>query len=380
MTAHLLNSTHYDLAIVGGGVLGLAHAWLARRSGLRVVLVERHPQALGASVRNFGLITVSGQQRGAYHALSLRSRDLWRDLLTRLNLVVQHDGLFVAVRRPEAIDVLEAFLATEMGTGCRLLRPQDTSLAFAPEVSGVLYSPHELRIDSRQIIPALTTALQNQGVDIIPGCQALAAGDGELVTTLGRLRARQIVVCQGDALSGLFSERLAQYQVTRCKLQMLRLAAPGFTLPSAVMSDLGLVRYLGYAELPQAEALRRRLMAEQPAHLAEGVHLIVVQNGDGSLTVGDSHVYGDAPTPFGRDEVDALILDEFRHVLGAPPPVVERWIGTYASSDRQLYVVDQPADDIRSVVVTSGTGATTSLAIAEQTLTSLGVDLHDIAA
>ena len=52
------------------------------------------------------------------------------------------------------------------------------------------------------------------------------------------------------------------------------------------MSDLGLVRYLGYAELPEAAALKRRLEAEQREHLAHGVHLIAVQGEDGSLVVG----------------------------------------------------------------------------------------------
>lgn len=40
------------------------------------------------------------------------------------------------------------------------------------------------------------------------------------------------------------------------------------------MSDLGLKRYLGYSALPAARALLRRLEREQPAHLANGVHLI----------------------------------------------------------------------------------------------------------
>ena len=87
------------------------------------------------------------------------------------------------------------------------------------------------------------------------------------------------------------------------------------SLDAAVMSDLGLVRYLGYAELPAAEALRGVLLDEQPEHLANGVHLIVVQSSDGSLVVGDSHHYAATPDPFAPESVDALILDEFRAVL-----------------------------------------------------------------
>jgi glycine/D-amino acid oxidase-like deaminating enzyme len=46
----------FDLAIVGAGVVGLAHAYLAAKSGLKVALFERNPAAIGASIRNFGMI------------------------------------------------------------------------------------------------------------------------------------------------------------------------------------------------------------------------------------------------------------------------------------------------------------------------------------
>ena len=155
---------------------------------------------------------------------------------------------------------------------------------------------------------------------------------------------------------------------------MLRLAAsptlPRFT--AAVMSDLGLIRYLGYAELAEAAALRRRLEAEQPEHLANGVHLIAVQSEDGSLVVGDSHHYGPTPDPFGATAVDELILGEFGSVLALPEPrVAERWIGTYASAPDRLMLVDRPADRVRLVAITSGTGASTSFAIAEEVIADL---------
>ncbi len=138
------------------------------------------------------------------------------------------------------------------------------------------------------------------------------------------------------------------------------------------MSDLGLVRYLGYAELPQAAALKARLTAEQGAHLANGVHLIVVRSADGSLVVGDSHHYAATPDPFAPDAVDALILDEFTQVIDAPVPrVLERWTGTYASSPDRLALIDRPEEAVRLVLITSGTGASTSFAIAEETIADL---------
>ncbi|NJL73845.1 MAG: FAD-dependent oxidoreductase, partial [Saprospiraceae bacterium] len=51
----------YDLAIVGGGILGTAHAYEAARQGLKVAIFERNPSPVGATVRNFGMIWPIGQ-------------------------------------------------------------------------------------------------------------------------------------------------------------------------------------------------------------------------------------------------------------------------------------------------------------------------------
>lgn len=138
------------------------------------------------------------------------------------------------------------------------------------------------------------------------------------------------------------------------------------------MSDLGLVRYLGYAELPEAASLRARLEAEQMDALSNGIHLIVVQSADGSLVVGDSHHYGETVDPFAPEHVDRLILDEFDAVLDIPGHTVsERWIGTYASAPDRLMLIDRPADNVRIVIVTSGTGASTGFAIGEEVVAEL---------
>ena len=367
----------FDVAVVGAGIVGLAHALAAAKAGKRVVVIERDPRANGASIRNFGFITVTGQKRGESWALARRTRDVWAAVAPEAGIAVEHRGLIVTLRRPEAADVAEAFLRTEMGEGCEWLsaaqlRGRHAEIA-ASDTLGALVSPHELRVESRTALPKLAAWLKVvHDVAFLTETAVHSVAPPQIETSRGLVQADVAIVCPGDDFASLFPDRLAAYRLQRCRLSMLRLASPGFRLPAAVMSDLSLVRYEGYAALPQADALRQRLAVEQAAHLANGVHLIVVQSADGSLVVGDSHQYDDLPPPFAPAEAEACILDEFQRATGlAPPPVLERWVGTYPVADGRNYLVDAPSDDVRLVMVTSGTGASTGFGIAERTVGDL---------
>jgi glycine/D-amino acid oxidase-like deaminating enzyme len=57
-------TTNFDLIVVGAGIVGLAHAYTAAKRGLSVCVVERDAACVGASIRNFGFITVTGQGAG----------------------------------------------------------------------------------------------------------------------------------------------------------------------------------------------------------------------------------------------------------------------------------------------------------------------------
>ncbi len=367
----------YDLAVVGAGICGLAHALAAARRGKRVVVIDRDAAANGASIRNFGFVTVTGQQAGKSWRRAMRSRDVWAEVAPLAGIEVVQRGLLMIARRPEALDVLEAFAGAEMGRDCRLLARHEIAAyegLRAGEFAGALHSPHELRVESRDAIPRLAAWLaQAHGVTFLRETAVRAAAPPRLETSRGVVEAEAVVVCPGDDFHSLHADRLAAYGLTRCKLHMLRLTPAAYDpgLP-VVMSDLGLVRYLGYAELAEARPLRARLEAEQGAQLEHGVHLIVARSADGSLVVGDSHHYGPTPDPFAPSFVDDLILEEYAAVFaGALPLVASRWTGTYASAPDRLMLRDAPSPALRIVLITSGTGASTSFAIAEETIAEL---------
>jgi FAD dependent oxidoreductase TIGR03364 len=364
-----------DCAVVGAGIIGLSHALAALRRGLRTVVIDRDARAVGASIRNFGFITVTGQQHGITWRRAMRARDVWAEVAPQAGIPVLQRGLLVCARRPEALAVLEEFAAGPMGAGCRMRGAASLEPPLRADLLGALESPHELRVESREAIPLLAAWLESRGVRFLRGTAVHAVESGRLHTTAGVIAAPHIVVCPGPDLTTLFPDLMARRGITLCKLHMMRVAAPAAPLPAPVMSDLGLVRYLGYEAAPSLPALRARLERERAAWLADGIHLIAVRGADGSLVVGDSHHYAATPDPFQPREVDDRILAELSAVLDLPhPQVIERWVGVYPSGPDTAFT-ETPMPGVRLSMVTSGTGASTGFAIGEETLADLLGDI-----
>ena len=149
----------FDLIVVGAGIIGLAHALAAARENLRVLVLDRETHAVGASIRNFGFITVTGQEDGITWRRARRSRDVWAEVAPAAGIEIVHRGTYVCARRPEAFACLEEFQATPMGAECKMLGAAELASvaqgAFRDDLRGALFSPHELRVESRTALPRL---------------------------------------------------------------------------------------------------------------------------------------------------------------------------------------------------------------------------------
>jgi len=209
-------------------------------------VIDRDNQANGASIRNFGFVTVTGQGAGDCWEKARRARDIWLEIVKDAQIPVLQRGMVLATRFDESEAVLEAFMKTEMGAGCSLLSAEQ-SQEYVPALrneaaSLTLYSPHEVRVESREAIPLVTRLLaEKYGVTFLWNTSVLNVAPPEIETTSGMIAAETAIVCPGDNFTGLFPDRMAAYGVTRCKLQMLRVKpAQSTVLKAAVMSDLGL--------------------------------------------------------------------------------------------------------------------------------------------
>jgi FAD dependent oxidoreductase TIGR03364 len=373
-----------DVIVIGAGIVGLAHAYEASRRGLSVMVIEKGARCTGASIRNFGFVTVSGQRAGDTWRRARRSREVWNEIAPRAGISVLHRGSWILCQRSEAVEVAQAFLETEMGESCSFfgrgeLLAQAADLpnlhAFQLEdLKGALYSPHELRIESREAIPKLAEWLiRCGGVRFLWSREVLEVSGGWVRTSDASYRAGRVVICPGADLTGVAAARLASFDLRLCTLQMLRVQTSSeLRLPGAVMTDNSLARYRGWADLPQSEPLKRRLAIEMPEFLDAGIHLIAVQSADGSLVIGDSHVYGDAPEVFASEGIDTMILQLARSVLDLDSlRIVERWTGVYPVLEDTDAIIHRSDDREVVVLVTSGTGASTAFGLAEETFNIL---------
>jgi FAD dependent oxidoreductase TIGR03364 len=366
----------YDLVVVGAGIVGLAHALAAWRRGMRVCVAERDHRARSASVRNFGFVTLSGQEEGATRRRALRSLQVWNEIAPRAGIDIVQRGALVVAQRAEAMAVLEQFAAGPMGAGCALWDPAEAARrvpALRAPVAGALWSPHELRVEAREALPRLAAWLERACGVAFAWDTDVAAIEGTTVRhAMGTIEGAAIVVAPGTGFARAAPALARRVGSRLCKLQMMRLAAPAWRLPGVLMSDLSLVRYGGFAVQAAAPRLRERLEREAGAALREGVHLIVAQGADGSLVVGDSHAYVDGEDPFASDAIDALILAELARVLDlARVEVIERWIGYYPVGDAGPVVSEALAPGVRLVAITSGAGMSTAFALAEETLAAM---------
>lgn len=375
-----------DVAVVGAGIMGLAHAYLAARSGLSVAVFERNPAPQGASLRNFGMIWPIGQPGGSRYRLALRSRAIWLEALRDSGLHYRETGSIHAAYEQDEAAVGEEYAnkAPALGIDCAWLPPEEIlvrSHALCPDaLLGGLWSPAEMIVDPRQVMREFPTFLADElGVQFYWNAPVQRVDSHKLKTPEHRCEANYIVVCGGDDFQTLFPECFRENDVTRCKLQMMRTVRQpnGWLLGPSLAFGLTFLHYPAFEICEARHALKERVARELPEFVRCGIHLLVSQTATGELTIGDSHEYGLAVNIFDNPAIDHLILDYAGRRLQVPRlDIQEHWHGVYASHSRHPWLTFAPADDVRVLIVTSGIGMTMSFALAEQTMIEMGVPVE----
>ena len=210
----------FDVAVIGGGLVGSALALGLARTGQRVALLDEGDAAVRASRANFALVWVQSKGLGLpeYAGWTIRSSDAWGGFAAGLK---SETGLDVAFERPGGFHLalseaeLEsralqlrrlhnqpgiASYKTEIVDRARL----EASLpGLGPDVVGGSYCPLDGHCNSLRLHRALHTAIRNRGVRYLPSHRVEAiehiGGDHDLAGGEPAVRLAQPELAAGNA-------------------------------------------------------------------------------------------------------------------------------------------------------------------------------------
>jgi FAD dependent oxidoreductase TIGR03364 len=317
-----------------------------------------------------------GQPPGELYQRALRSRLRWLELGRACGLPVQICGSLHLARRADELAVLEEFVscARTNDVACELLRPP-AAVARAPALRrdgllAALWSPTELAIDPREAIALLPRFLaEKHGVELRFAEAVTQVESPRFRTVSGsEWHAERIVVATGSDFRMLFPEVYATAGIRLCKLQMMRTVPQpgGWQLGPHIAGGLTLCHYAAFQSCPSLIPLRNRVAAEMPDFVRHGIHVMASQNGLGEVVIGDSHEYGNDPSPFDNPAINALILGYLSGLLELPEwTIAARWHGTYAKHSTRPLFVAEPQPAVHVVTAPGGAGMTMSFGWAD---------------
>jgi FAD dependent oxidoreductase TIGR03364 len=359
-------------------VLGTWHALELCRAGFTVAHIEAAAAPQGASVRNFGLIWVSGRRRGEELDAAQRSRQRWEEV-SRLapDIGFRPAGSLTLAFTDGERKVMEEF-AAHPDAAARSITYVDPGAvvslnpAVRGDIAGGLHCGADAIVEPRRALGALRNYLSTLGsYTFHSGRRVVAVEDHAFVDTGGtRWEADLVVVATGAAYDHLRGTEAVSARLRRVRLQMLE-TEPYAEVLTTALADADTLRYY-----PAYEVVPQDLLGPQDAlAAAHHLQLLLVQRADGGLTIGDTHAY-EEPFDFALVEDPSLeLLDRAERLLGSTlPRVARRWEGVYAQcTDGAVCAREELSPDVWMVTGPGGRGMTCSPAIAADTLVAAGV-------
>jgi L-2-hydroxyglutarate oxidase LhgO len=182
-----------DVAVIGGGVTGLASARAIAATGLSVCLLERHPRpGMDTSTHNSGVI-----HAGLYYPpgtlkarLCVEGRHLMYEFCARHAVPHERSGKLVVAHDEQEVRGLEALMRCGTDNGVTGLEIVDRAFIVAREPAVntryALWSPDTGVVNAEEYVKALLRTGAEAGVMFLPGTRLIGAdlhAEGMLLTT-----------------------------------------------------------------------------------------------------------------------------------------------------------------------------------------------------
>jgi L-2-hydroxyglutarate oxidase LhgO len=281
----------YDVAVIGGGIVGLAlaDAWLAAHPGSQVLVLDKEERlAEHASGRNSGVL-----HAGFYYApdslkaqLTRRGNQMLRAFCEERGVPVREVGKVVVTTSPEQVPQLDELYARGQANGVPLEMVDEAGLRqlepLARTYERALWSPSTAVADPVAVVEALAARVRERGGEVRLGTPVVEAGPGWIRTPYQRIEVGHTINA-----AGLYADRVARW--------------------FGVGEDYAMLPFKGlywYSNWPAGRLQRHVYPVPDPRNPFLGVHLTVTVSGRAKV---------------GPTAIPSLWREDYRGVRGIRP-------------------------------------------------------------
>jgi len=210
------SDSSFDVAVIGGGIVGLATAMALLKSPRRVVVIEKeetvaaHQTGHNSGVIHSGLYYKPGSLKAT---LCMRGRLALERFCEERGIAWERCGKIVVATSREQVPQLDELERRGRANGLAGMRRigADEIREREPHAAGIaaLHVPETGIVDYKAVARAYADVVRERGGEVRTGARVVAVRDasGERVieTTRGEVRAKTLVSC-----AGLHSDRIAK--------------------------------------------------------------------------------------------------------------------------------------------------------------------------
>ncbi len=366
--------------VIGAGIVGLSMARSLAERGYSVTVFERNEKAVGASILNFGMIWPVGQPNGTLYERALVSKSIWKEIAEEAGLWYEGKGSLHLAYNDMEWQVINEFATANKGIRpVRVLSAEETfqksGAVNEQGLIGSFFSEDEMIIESRVAIEKMPAYLHHKyGVRFHFNTAITLVQYPFVCSGKKNWSADLIFICSGADFETLYPDVFASSGFTKCKLQMMRLAAqPGNgRMGASLCGGLSLIHYKSFEVAPSLPALKNHFQQTMQDYLKWGIHVMVAQNGTGELTIGDSHEYGLVHDPFDKQFINDMVLDYLRKFAVIKDwRLIQSWNGIYSKLiNGMTEFISQPEEGVTIINGLGGAGMTLSFGLAEEVMNS----------
>ncbi|RBQ03632.1 TIGR03364 family FAD-dependent oxidoreductase [Pedobacter miscanthi] len=378
---------HFDLIVIGGGILGTFHAYHTLLLGKSVLQLEKDNFPVGATVRNFGQVVPSGME-AEWFEYGVAGLDIYKSIQKEFDISVAANGsVYIASDEDECtlINELKAHYDT-IGYETELLN-QAAILKKYPAIKPsyakeAIFFPQEISVAPDLMIHRLHQYMQAKFElytlkynSPVTACESKGAGvEVGLRNNTELFTAEKAIICNGYEFKLLYPELFSESGIVVSKLQMMRsIPMPDVKLEGNILTGLTTRRYESFEHYcPSVKTIKT------PDHYEElkkwGIHILFKKAADNSIIIGDSHVYADVNhfDELGFDlshYINELMLEEAARIVDFDVRKLQTtWAGFYPQHPTKHIVTYDLDDRIHIRTAIGGKGMTASAGYAAESI------------